>query len=163
MPLVKQLINNDMKKFGTKILLVIFFLSLAAQLSLAQGTIDPGFNPNLIVPDSAFTDVATFGTAAGIQKFLELKGSVLAKTSPDFLVKLKEPDTATKIALEDPEPSLTRLRTAAELIYDAGTKWGLNPQVLIVMVQKEQSLVTGTFSSNSILPTALDRLNLQCA
>ncbi|MEJ0020979.1 MAG: hypothetical protein WDN47_00160 [Candidatus Doudnabacteria bacterium] len=142
-----------------KILLIIFCLGLVLQAPLvafAQGPVDPAFNPGLLIPDEAFSDVGTFGSAAGIQKFLELKGSVLANTSPDFLVKLKEPDALTKVGLEDPEPSLTRLRSAAELIYDAGTKWGLNPQVLLVIVQKEQSLITGTFSSTASLQTALD-------
>ncbi|MEO8065984.1 MAG: hypothetical protein ABI643_04005 [Candidatus Doudnabacteria bacterium] len=125
--------------------------------ALAQGPIDSAFNPGLIIPDDAFSDVGTFGSSAGIQKFLELKGSVLANTSPDFLAKLKEPDAQTKAGLEDPEPNLTRLRSAAELIYDAGTKWGLNPQVLLVILQKEQSLITGTFNSDSGLRSTLDK------
>ncbi len=149
-----------MKPTLSTICLLILFAELVPNLSsfaLAQGSIDSAFNPSLIIPDSAFADVGTFGTAAGIQKFLELKNSALANTTPDFLAKLKEPDTLTKVALEDSEPNLTRLRTAAELIYDSGTKWGLNPQVLLVMLQKEQSLITGTFSSDSSLQTALDR------
>ncbi len=146
-----------MKKVKITILIAtITALTLPSFVS-AQGAVDPAFNPNLIIPDSAFSDVGTFGSAQGVQKFLELKGSVLANNSPDFLVKLKEPDTQTKIGLEDSEPNLTRLRTAAELIYDSATHWGLNPQVILVMLQKEQSLITGTFSSNTDLQKALDR------
>src|SRR6185295_4790472 len=111
---------------------VVLFASLIPATSFAQGIPDSAFNPGLLIPDSAFSDVGTFGSAAGIQSFLELKGSVLANTSPDFLAKLNEPDTLTKVGLEDPQPSLTRLRTAAELIYDGSTKWGLNPQVTLV-------------------------------
>jgi hypothetical protein len=122
----------------------------------AQDPIDPAFNAGLLISDDAFSDVGTFGSAAGIQQFLQLKGSILANTDPNFLVKLKEPDTATKVGLEDIEPNLSRLRTAAELIYDAGKKWGLNPQVLIVDLQKEQSLITGSFTSDADLQTALD-------
>lgn len=143
----------------SKTLLVIWSLGFvfSALPAFAQGTIDPTFNPGMLIPDEAFSDVGTFGSAEGIQKFLELKGSVLANTSTDFLAKLKEPDTLTKVGLEDPQSSLTRLRTAAELIYDAGTKWGLNPQVLLVILQKEQSLINGTFSSGASLQKALDR------
>lgn len=125
--------------------------------STAQSPVDPAFNPSLLITDQAFEDVNTFGGVEGIQKFLEQRGSVLANTSPDFLIKLKEPETLTKVGLEDPQPSLSRLRTAAELIYDAGRKHGLNPQVILVILQKEQSLITGRFNSDSDLQRALDR------
>ncbi len=138
------------------ILTILSLLVLPGSFISAKGQIDPAFNPGLLIPDSAFIDVGTFGTAAGIQKFLELKGSVLANTNPNFLVKLNEPNTSIKEGLEDPEANLSRLRTAAELIYDAAMHWGLNPQVLIASLQKEQSLVTGTFKSNSELQTALN-------
>lgn len=143
----------------TKIILagMLFGLLPAMTIAQSQGPIDPTFNPNMLIPDSAFSDVGTFGSAEGVQKFLELKGSVLASTSPDFLAKLKEPDTLTKVGLEDPEPNLTRLRSAAELIYDSATHWGLNPQVILVMLQKEQSLITGNFNSDAALQNALDK------
>ncbi|OGE73654.1 MAG: hypothetical protein A3I07_03945 [Candidatus Doudnabacteria bacterium RIFCSPLOWO2_02_FULL_42_9] len=143
-----------------KWLLIVFWsleIGFSPLQALAQAVPDSAFNPGLIIPDEAFADVGTFGSAAGIQSFLELKGSVLANTTPEFLIKLKEADTLTKVGLEDPQPNLTRLRTAAELIYDAGAKWGLNPQVILVILQKEQSLIAGTFNSDSSLQRALDR------
>lgn len=148
-----------MKQILSKILLAAILTTSLAQAypALAQQAIDPSFNPGMIISDQSFVDVGTFGTPEGIQMFLEQKGSVLANTSQDFLVKLKEPDTLTKVGLEDPRPNLTRLRTAAELIYDAGTKFGLNPQVLLVTLQKEQSLITGNFSSENSLQRGLDR------
>ncbi len=146
-----------MKKFLAAASLSFLVISFVPTEVLAQSIPDPAFNPGMIIPDEAFGDTGTFGSAAGIQKFLELKGSPLANTTPEFLIKLKEADTLTKVGLEDPEPSLTRLRTAAELIYDAGTKWGLNPQVILIILQKEQSLITGQFSSDSDLQRALDR------
>ncbi len=145
-----------MKKLVGIICMVLMLVTMIPTPALAQVP-DPAFNPSMIIPDEAFGDVGTFGSAAGIQKFLELKGSVLANTTPEFLIKLKEADTLTKVGLEDPQPSLTRLRSAAELIYDAGSKWGLNPQVILVTLQKEQSLITGTFNSDSDLQRALDR------
>ena len=146
-----------MKKILAQVCLVLFTLTLVPNVSSAQSAVDPAFNPSMIIPDEAFADVGTFGSAAGIQHFLELKGSVLANTTPEFLIKLKEPDTLTKVGLEDLQPNLSRLRTAAELIYDAGTKWGLNPQVILVTLHKEQSLIGGTYSSDSDLQRALDR------
>lgn len=145
-----------MKKTINVVIIAAFFVAFALPV-FAQSEIDPAFNPNLLIPDQAFEDVGTFGSAAGIQKFLEIRGSVLANTNPDFLIKLKEPDTLTKVGLEDPQPNLDRLRTAAELIYDSATKRGLNPQVILVLLQKEQSLITGTFASDDNLQKTLDR------
>ncbi len=147
-----------MRSTISKIFLAALLVSLVPHSPLnAQNSVDPSFNPSMLIPDEAFADAGTFGSAAGIQHFLELKGSVLANTSPDFLVKLKEADTLTKVGLEDPQPNLTRLRTAAELIYDAATSKGLNPQVLLVMLHKEQSLIGNGFRGESDLQKALDR------
>lgn len=149
---------TPLKKISSSILAsAILAGTFALPVSVsAQLTVDPNFNPNILISDQVFSDVGTFGSAAGIQKFLEQRNSLLANTSQDFLLKLKEPDTATKVGLEDPQPNLTRLRTAAELIYDAATKHGLNPQVLLVTLEKEQGLITGQFSSDA-LQRRLDR------
>ena len=110
----------------------VFFTFLIPASVLAQ-TVDQAFNPTLLIDDKVFSDTQTFGGAEGIQKFLESKQSVLANTSSDFLVKLKEPQaTILKQGLEDPNASLGRLRTAAELIWDAAQSSGINPQVLLV-------------------------------
>ena len=147
----------NMKKKLSLILSISFLATTFAQTALAQQIPDPSFNPNLLITDEAFGDSGTFGSPAAIQSFLEQKGSVLANTTAAFLGKLKEPDSATKTGLEDPEPNLGRLRTAAELIYDASVKTGLNPQVILVTLQKEQSLILGNFSSDADLQRALDR------
>lgn len=145
-----------MRSIFPSLTLLAVMLSFAVPVR-AQSPVDPAFNPNMLITDQAFEDVNTFGGVEGVQKFLEQRGSVLSNTSPDFLLKLKEPDTLTKVGLEDPRPDLGRLRTAAELIYDAGRKHGLNPQVILVILQKEQSLITGSFNSDSDLQRALDR------
>ncbi len=142
--------------FAASLIFVMALAMFPAGLAMAQEAIDPAFNPGIIITDQSFSDVGTFGSAAGIQKFLEQRGSILANTSQDFLLQLKEPDTLTKVGLEDPQPNLGRLRTAAELIYDAATKRGLNPQVLLVKLEKEQSLVTGQFTGDT-LQRRLDR------
>lgn len=137
--------------------LTAVFISLTPLQALAQ-PIDPSFNPNKIVEDTVFSDVKTFGDAAGIQKFLESKNSVLANTTPDFLMKLKEPSIIIlKQGLEDPRPELGRLRTAAELIWDASQAAGINAQVMLVTLNKEQSLITGHQNSEPAkLQKALD-------
>ncbi len=138
-------------------LMFLLTFSFWPNFSLAQEAVDPNFDPGLLISDAAFEDAATFGSAAGVQQFLQGRGSLLANTSQDFLIKLREPtDIDWKTRLEDPRPSLSRLRTAAELIYDASTAAGINPQVILVTLQKEQSLITGSFSGDS-LQARLDR------
>lgn len=151
-------ISNRIKQILSVVILMAFAAGLVQpSVAFAQQTVDPSFDPGMIIPDLAFADTGTFGSAAGIQTFLEQKGSVLANTSQDFLIKLKEPsDVNTKVALEDRQPNLGRLRTAAELIYDASLQHGMNSQVLLVTLQKEQSLITGTFTEAS-LQRGLDR------
>ncbi|MCL5667244.1 MAG: hypothetical protein M1383_05755 [Patescibacteria group bacterium] len=145
-----------MKQKIAKIFVTIIIVASLPWTALAQG-VDPAFNPGKLIDDKVFSDTQTFGGAEGVQKFLEVKGSVLANTSPAFIAKLKEPGiTMLKEALEDPRPNLGRLRTAAELIWDASKQSGLNPQVILVTLNKEQSLVTGQFNSDGDLQRALD-------
>lgn len=126
-----------------KALRIISVLLLSTFPTSVLAQIDPAFNPNKLIEDNIFADIQTFGGAEGVQKFLESRNSVLANTNPSFLVMLKEPDASLlKQGLEDPNPNLGRLRTAAELIWDASRQSGLNPQVIIVTLQKEQGLIT---------------------
>ncbi len=128
---------------------LIIFTALPVP-ALAASDVDPLFNPNKLLDDKVFKDTQTFGGPAGIQKFLESKGSILANTSPDFIARLKEPNSSQlKQALDDPHASSGKMRSAAELIWDAAQSSGLNPQVIIVTLNKEQSLITGRQSSDS--------------
>lgn len=140
---------SSMKKLSRNFF-VGLFLALCPLQAFAQG-INPAFNPNILIPNAVFSDAKTFGGAAEIQKFLEQKGSELANTSAEFLLKLREPDDALlKEKLEDPRPNLSRPRTAAELIWDSSQASGLNPQVIIVTLNKEQSLITGKHAANDL-------------
>lgn len=146
-----------MRTFFMKKTIFAFFLWLVVP-GLVFAQIDPSFNANKLIDDAVFSDTQTFGGPEGIQKFLESKGSVLANTSADFIEKLKEPNiTILKQTLEDPRPNLSRNRTAAELIWDSAQHSGLNPQVILVTLNKEQSLITGRQSdSPEKLQRALD-------
>ncbi len=138
---------------------IITFLIVAFPFTTFSASVDPNFNPNKLIKDAVFSDLETFGGPAGIQKFLEVKQSILARTDTNFLTMLKEPTvTILKEGLGDPRPNLGRLRTAAELIWDASRQSGLNPQVIIVKLQKEQSLITGVAGySQSKLQKTLDK------
>lgn len=146
--------KNQISNFKFQIVVwCLLFGILSPVVAVAQE-----FNPNELITDERFVDTQTLGGAEGIQKFLETKGSVLANTTGDFLTKLREPgDSVLKSRLPDPRPNLGRLRTASELIYDAAVSAGLNPQVVLVTLQKEQSLIDGRFSTEAGLQRALDR------
>jgi hypothetical protein len=145
-------------KILAAVLIIFVFFPFAAFAQVPGGFVDPAFNPNLIIPDSAFNDTQTFGGPVGIQEFLQTKGSILADTTPAFLDMLKEPDvTLLKQGLDDPEPDLSQKRTAAQLIWDAAQSSGLNPQVILVTLNKEQGLITSSQSlTGAALQTALD-------
>ncbi|MCL5435648.1 MAG: hypothetical protein M1275_01040 [Patescibacteria group bacterium] len=133
-------------------------VSAILALPFFAGAANTNFDPGMLITDQAFGNSKAFTDASGIQRFLEVRGSLLANTSPEFLQKLKEPaDISLKNRLEDPNASLGRLRTAAELIYDTATLSQINPQVVLVTLQKEQSLIDGTFSDPSVLQRRLDR------
>ncbi len=146
-----------MIKQKNKILSLCFILLILPGVAFAQ--IDGAFVPDKLIEDKVFSDTQTFGGAEGVQKFLESKKSVLANTTPGFLAMLKEPDSISlKTSLEDPRPNLGRLRTAAELIWDASKHSGLNPQVILVTLNKEQGLITSAGDYNSTrLQKSLDR------
>ncbi|MEK7651871.1 MAG: hypothetical protein AAB351_01530 [Patescibacteria group bacterium] len=137
-----------------KVFAVVFsFITIFAPFSVVLAD----FNPNKLIEDKTFSDIQTFGSALGIQQFLDSKKSILANTNVGFLQKLREPtDVNLKTNLSDPEANLGRLRSAAELIWDASVKTGINPQVIIVTLQKEQSLITGAFLTDSKIQSALD-------
>ncbi|HTK05067.1 MAG TPA: hypothetical protein VL500_05760 [Candidatus Eisenbacteria bacterium] len=139
-------------------LIVAAALLLQPFLATAQESLKPGFDPGTLIADDRFGDSQTFGGPDGIQRFLESKGSPLASTSPEFLARLGEPASSSfKQALGDVNPQLARKRSAAELIWDASRTGGLNPQVILTTLQKEQGLVTGgTTTTPDRIQRALD-------
>jgi hypothetical protein len=143
--------------------LLVAHLALSVPLAALAQDVKPNFNPSILIPDASFNDLQTFGGPEGIQRFLESKGSVLANTSPDFLVKLSEPnDPALKAKLDDPQPNLPRLRTAAEIIWDASRASGINPQVILVTLNKEQSLITGNHAPDRLQRALNHAMGFDC-
>ncbi len=148
-----------MQNINYKFKIVAWLILFLMPMSVIAQTPEINFNPSKLIDDKVFSDIQTFGGAEGIQKFLNVKNSVLANTSAEFLAKLKEPQSVDlKTGLEDPRPNLGRLRTAAELIWDVSIQSGLNPQVILVTLNKEQGLITSANDYNSAkLQKALDR------
>ena len=141
------MITNKLKLIALITVLVTpLFLPSSA---LAALPVSRDFNPNNLISDSDFRNSRSMNGASAIQKFLEDKGSVLANTSSSFKVLLKEPvgNSSLKTTLEDPGANNSNPRSAAELIWDASSHSGINPQVILVKLHKEQSLIGGHHNS----------------
>jgi len=107
------------------ILAVVLCTSIFASTALAAT-----FDPNLVISDDNMRAEDSF-TAADIQAFLVSKNSVLASRS-------------------FPRHDKGKTAQASVIIYEAARAWHINPQVLLVLLQKEQSLITGSFTGTTL-------------
>ncbi len=78
------------------------------------------FNPNYIISDHELTDYQTMNLTS-VQKFLESKSGILAY--------FKASDLSGQI------------KSSGEIIFEASQKYKINPQIILVLLQKEQSLI----------------------
>jgi peptidoglycan hydrolase CwlO-like protein len=108
----------------------------AAAAALNDGNPTPPlpYAPNTIISDKNYLAAGSL-TAAGIQTFLQREGSDLASYST------RDHYGVTK--------------TAAQMIADAATEWGVSPKVILVTLQKEQSLISRPNASQNALDWAM--------
>lgn len=105
-----------------------------------------GFNAGNIISDAVFTSKSAM-TEAQIQTFLNSK----VKTCRSGYTCLKDLRTSSQTKAADKYCAgytASSGETAARIIYRVAQSCGINPQVLIVMLQKEQALVTHTWPSD---------------
>lgn len=112
-----------------------------------------GFNAGRIIDDGVFTNKSSM-SANDIQQFLNGKVPVcdtLGQQTNEFDSTGR---TRAKYALDTwgKSPPFTCLKdfneggkSSAQIIYDISQEFSINPQVLIVLLQKEQSLITDTW------------------
>lgn len=103
-----------------------------------------------IIEDAVFTNSGTMDTAS-IQSFLNSKVPV-CDTYGTQASEFGGGTRAQWAAARGYSPPFTCLKdfsengkTAAQIIYDASQEFSINPQVLIVLLQKEQGLITDTW------------------
>ena len=104
-----------------------------------------GFDPGNIISDAVFTDRSTM-TEAQIQAFFNSK----VKTCQAGYTCLKDykSDSVNRPAdVYCKGYTGARGESAARIIHRVAQSCGINPQVLIVMLQKEQGLITHTWPS----------------
>ncbi|MFZ2835776.1 MAG: NBR1-Ig-like domain-containing protein [Candidatus Saccharimonadales bacterium] len=148
-----------MKKF-----LIIFVVACAALVLTPQTSAASGFNAGRIIDDSVFTNKSTMSVDA-IQSFLNSKvtacdtnGSQQSEMNnsgvPDYngsgsiqrweWGKYKYNQTSFPCVRDYKQDGVS----AAQLIYNAAQTYSINPQVLLVLLQKEQGLITDTWPLN---------------
>lgn len=107
-----------------------------------------GFEPGLIMSDSIFYDSTTMG-AYDIQLFLNQQGAS-CRAGADGTPCLKDySQTTSSRAATDRCAGYVGAagESAATIIDQVARVCGINPQVILVMLQKEQGLVTGSGSA----------------
>lgn len=110
-----------MRKFLNKILLLLFVAVLWFPVTGKANGWEAGFDPNNIMSDSYMGNKKALNTA-GIQNFLD--------SLPGRLKSYRTRD----INGQD--------RSAAEIFYNSAQSFGINPQILLALVEKEQRLLT---------------------
>lgn len=140
----------------------LFFICLIAS-GLSVSAIFPGqtqalvggsFQPGRIMDDGIFYNGNSM-SAPGIQAFLEAKVPVCDTWRPSTNPAYQPPFTCTRDFRQDvpakaAEPGLCNgisagNRSAAEIIFEVGQSCGVSQRALIVLLEKEQSLITDTW------------------
>jgi len=117
----------------------IIFISLLSLISVSIKNssaqfFDPNFNPNYIISDFELIDYDSM-TLSDIKYFLNENTGILKN------YKEKDPKTG-------------KLIDASEIIYQAARSYKINPQYLLTLLQKEQSLITDPSPSQKQLDWA---------
>lgn len=119
----------------------------AAEGRQAELSAEYGFDPGDIISDSSFFD-ANAMSRAEIQAFLTEKGS---SCSGDGCLRTKVFDTSAQKAdslCGAYAADAGNRQTAAGIIAKAAKACSISPEVLLVMLQKEQHLVTATSTTD---------------
>jgi len=119
--------------------------SIVGPATSAEALSGSRFDPGLIISDSVFYDFGTM-TVDDIQRFLDSKvANCTAKGSPTCLryyvtdVPAQKADVGRCAAI----PAAAN-QSAAQVIFTVANACGINPRVLLVMLQKEQGLISST-------------------
>lgn len=130
----------------TAIALVASILSVVAPAQRAEAANANDFNPGYIISDKAFFNSGAMN-ASSIQSFLKSKGGTCASGST-CLSNYKQATNSIAATANCKAYSGSKSESAASIIAKVSVACGINPQVLLVMLQKEQGLVTATSPSD---------------
>ncbi len=132
----------------------VLLLVLVGVLALMASSEQPGlrakadlgrFNPGNIISDGVFYDSSTM-SAGQIQAFLDNRNSGLRGFRMDTFTRTSSPCAQYAGAPQE---------TAATIIHKVALACGINPQSLLVILQKEQGLITSATASSEQLRKAM--------
>lgn len=163
---------HDIHKYRNLILVVFLFGMVATLSFLATSNMDhssarastDGFNPGNIMSDAVMSNYSSM-TKDEIQTFLSTKGNCNNTNYNLYLqIKAQYPKTdwhfkdGKFVCLSEEVFGLGNTfgdsvpagegQTAAEIIYEAAQDYHINPQILIVLLEKEQSLITDSYPNS---------------
>ena len=128
---------------AVSVLLVLIGLTALAPAKPAEALTGSMFDPGLIISDSVFFDFGTMSVAQ-IQAFLDSKVPICnANDGGPTCLRYYKMDTQAKPAETGRCVAMPakKAQSAAQIIYDIARACGINPRVLIVLLQKEQGLI----------------------
>src|SRR5579884_1339018 len=138
-------------KFVDLLISVPVFFSLLTLLIIPKALADVGYNPSFLLSDSIFNNSNAM-SASAIQSFLISENSGLQNYSD---VESCNPTTPVSPYSYSYYPHCGVSEPASTIIYDAAQAYGVNPQVILATMQKEQSLVTTPDPTQSQLDCAM--------
>ncbi|MDO5534401.1 MAG: S-layer homology domain-containing protein [Propionibacteriaceae bacterium] len=115
--------------------------TLQATAAVASGPLD-GFDPGLLVTDEAFYDADAM-TREEVKAFIDEKGAGCSSNTATPCLKDYRADTPAEAADAFCTTAIRAAKgnDAAGIIHSVATACGINPQMLLVVIQKESSLV----------------------
>ncbi|TFB53945.1 fibronectin type III domain-containing protein [Cryobacterium tagatosivorans] len=148
--------RTTLRRVAAKSIGLVVAVSLMVTIGLVATPAQPAeaangadFNPGMIISDAIFYNGRTM-TAAQVQTFLN--GKVPSCWSGYTCLKSYRESTKSQSAKSEGCAAYTgqASETAAAIIYKVGMACGINPKALLVLLEKEQGLVTGTHPTASI-------------
>lgn len=128
---------------------------MPAAFLIPQSTQASGFNPGELTTNSIFIARDSM-SLADIQSFLEQKGSVLAHISSSYLGEGANGRSAARIIYDASRQSISNFGGSNRPSNPFTV--ALNPQVILSTLQKETSLITGSYTVGS--PTLENMLRI---
>lgn len=151
----KKTLRTLFTTFAVSSLVIISSLTIALFIQQhAKAVSLSNWNPGLIISDDVFTNKSTL-SASQIQAFLNSKVTSCDTngTQPSEFGGGTRAQWGTAHGYPPPYTCLKDYsengRSSAQIIYDTAQQYSINPQVLIVLLQKEQGLVTDTWPLGS--------------
>lgn len=145
---MKKLTNRKKLKKLIALVGIVFVSTVTLSFSLIGQKTDAAdlskFDPTNIISDAVFTNNKSM-TVSQIQSFLDIKNSKCLKDYSSLaLIDANKNGQVEDWTNEEQYGGSTGKKTmkAAELIKAASDIYGINPQVLLVTLEKEQGLIT---------------------